>query len=61
MLYACVLWGAGIKRKVQIDRELGGTVLVLQIHIAYAEKTSAVSGGHIDEYGKFQGTVRVLE
>ena len=61
MLYACSPKYAGIKRKTQIDRELGGTALTLQIYNAYAEKTSAVSGGHIDEYGRFQGTVRVLE
>ena len=61
MLYACVLWGAGIKHKMQIDRKLGDTTLTLQIYNAYAEKTSAVSGGHIDKYGEFQGTVRVLE
>ena len=46
---------------MQIDRKLGDTTLTLQIYNAYAEKISAVTGGHIDEYGRFQGTVRVLE
>jgi len=61
MLYACVLWGAGIKHKMQIDRKLGDTTLTLQIYNAYAEKTAAFIGSYIDEYGRFQGTVRVLE